>query len=158
MIGQPGSLAIVEGIDITESSFVEINIYQVEYAQTGSKGLIDVSGGSKVLIKSNIIIDGVSQAGTGIRAVDDSSLAAETNVTVEINNCSAAVSAQKCSFISLDTITGSGNVFGMLAYRGGIVSYNNDTLEKMWSNDANSGGLVLTGSNSTALSGATVEL
>ena len=158
IIGQPGENFTIIGIDIVESSFVETNIPRIEYNQTGSKGLFDVTNGSKVLIKSNMVLNGVSQAGNGIRAIDDSSVAAETNVIVEINNCSAAVSAQKCSLVSFDTITGTENMFGMLAYRGSIISYNKDTMTKWWSNDANSGGLVLTGSNSTTLSGATIEL
>jgi hypothetical protein len=105
-----------------------------------------------------MIIDGVSQAGTGIRAIDGSSVAVTSNRTVTINNCASAASASNCSMISFDKITGADNTFGLLAYRGSIVTYNTDTLVKSWSNDANSGGLVLTGKNSTDLSDATLDL
>lgn len=157
-IGQPGNVFIINGIDIVESSFVETNIYQIEYSLTGSKGLFDVSGGSKVLISSDMIIDGLTQSATGMRAVDNSQVAIEVGKTLTINNCAGAINASKCSLVSVDKITGTGNTFGMMAYRGSIVSYNTDTLQKAWSNDAASGGLVLTGSNSTTLSGATIEL
>ena len=158
IIGNPGNVFTIQGIEIINCTCVETNIYQIEYNQTGSKGLFDVSGGSSVLIKSDMIIDGVNQSGTGFRAIDNSSVAVDTNIVITINNCGGAVSAQKCSFVTLDTLTGDNNTFGMMAYQGSIISYKTDTLKKMWSNDANSGGLVLTGSNSTNLSGATIEL
>lgn len=158
VIGKPGEVFTINGIDIVHSSLVETNIYQIESTITGSKGLFDVSGGSKVLINSNMIIDGVNQGATGMRVVDNSNVAVESGKTLTVNNCAGAINALKCSLVSVDKLAGSGNIFGMLAYRGSIVSYNTDTLEKMWSNDANQGGLVLTGQNSSDLSGATIEL
>ena len=158
VIGKPGEVFTINGIDIVHSSLVETNIYQIESTITGSKGLFDVSGGSKVLINSDMIIDGVNQGATGMRVVDNSNVAVESGKTLTVNNCAGAINALKCSLVSVDKLAGSGNIFGMLAYRGSIVSYNTDTLEKMWSNDANQGGLVLTGQNSSDLSGATIEL
>ena len=60
--------------------------------------------------------------------------------------------------MSLSTITGKGNMVGMVANQGAIVSYKTDTVEKMWSNAADTGGLVLTGKNSSDLSDATLDL
>ena len=100
----------------------------------------------------------MAQSATGIRAIDNSHVAVEGGKTLTINNCAGVINATKNSFISVDTLTGSGNTFGMMAYRGSIISYNTDTLEKSWSNDAASGGLVLTGQNSTDLSKATLYL
>ena len=157
-IGQPGNVFTIKGIDIVASSLVETNIYQIEHSTTGSKGLFDVSGGSKVLIASDMIIDGLDQSATGMRVVDNSQVSVESGKTLTINNCAGAINALKCCLVSVDKLAGSGNTFGMLAYRGSIISYNTDTLEKMWSNDANQGGLVLTGKNSSDLSGATIEL
>lgn len=157
-IGQPGNVFTIDGIDIIESSFVETNIYQIEYSITGSKGLFDVSGGSKVLIASDMIIDGINQSATGMRVVDNSSVSVESGRTLTVNNCAGVINALKCSLVSVDKLTGSGNTFGMLAYRGSIISYSEDTLEKAWSNDANQGGLVLTGKNSSDLSDATLDL
>lgn len=157
-IGQPGNVFTIKGIDIVESAFVETNIYQIENSITGSKGLFDVSGGSKVLINSDMIIDGLTQSATGMRVIDNSQVSVESGKTLTINNCAGAINALKCSLVSVDTLTGSGNTFGMLAYRGSIISYGTDTLEKAWSNDANQGGLVLTGKNSTDLSDATLDL
>lgn len=158
VIGHPSGLPIIDGIEISECTYVETNIYQIEYAQTGTAGLFDVSGGSNVVIKSAMTIDGLSAKGTGIRAIDGSTITTEESITVTINNCQAVIHAVKCANVSVGTISGTGNIFGMLAYRGSIISYATDNLEIAWSNDANSGGLVLTGSNSTTLSGATIEL
>lgn len=157
-IGQPGNVFTIKGIEIVESSFVETNIYQIEDSITGSKGLFDVSGGSNVLINSDMTIDGINQSPTGMRAIDDSKVAVESGKILTINNCAGAINALKCCLVSVDKLAGSGNVFGMLAYRGSIISYNEDTLEKAWSNDANQGGLVLTGKNSSDLSDATLDL
>lgn len=158
VIGQPGEVFSINGIDIVESSLVETNIYQIEYNQTGSKGLFDVSNGSNVLISSDMILDGVSQAAAGIRVVNDSKVSVETNRVITVNNCAGAITAQKCSLVSVDTITGSENTVGMTAYLGSIISYKSNTMDTSWGNDASSGGLILTGNNSTSLSGATLEL
>lgn len=157
-IGQPGNVFTIKGIDIVESSFVETNIYQIEDSVTGSKALFDVSGGSSVLVNSDMIIDGLTQSATAMRAIDNSTISIESGRTLTVNNCGAAINAQKCSFVTVDKLTGSDNTFGMMAYMGSIISYNSDTLDKAWSNDANQGGLVLTGQNSSDLSGATIEL
>jgi len=157
-IGQPGNVFTIKGIDIVESSFVETNIYQIEDSTTGSKGLFDVSGGSNVLINSDMIIDGLTQSPTGIRVIDGSNVISESGRTLTINNCAGAINALKCSLVSVSKLTGSGNTFGMMAYLGSIISYGEDTLEKAWSNDANQGGLVLTGKNSSDLSDATLDL
>lgn len=157
-IGQPGNVFTIKGIDIVESSFVETNIYQIEDSITGSKALFDVSCGSNVFINSDMIIDGLTQSATAMRAIDNSVISMEGGRTLTVNNCGAAINAQKCSFVTVDKLTGSDNTFGMMAYMGSIISYNTDTLDKAWGNDANQGGLVLTGKNSTDLSGATIEL
>ena len=157
-IGQPGNVFTIKGIEIIESTFVETNIYQIEASITGSKGLFDVSGGSSVLIASDMIIDGLNQSATGMRVIDNSHVSVESGKTLTVNNCAGAINALKCSFVSVNNLTGSGNTFGMMAYLGSIISYGTDTLEKAWSNDANQGGLVLTGKNSSDLSDATLDL
>jgi hypothetical protein len=158
VIGRYGEVFILEGIEIVNSSFVETNVYQIEFNKTGSSGLFEVANGSRVLINSDMIIDGLAQAATGIRAIDGSSVAVTGNRTITINNCAGAANAVNCSMISFDKIAGDANTFGLMAYRGSIITYNTDTLKKTWSNDANSGGLVLTGKNSTDLSNATLDL
>jgi hypothetical protein len=158
IFGQYGDVFTIDGIEIVNSSFVETNIYQIEANKTGSSGLFEVANGSRVLVNSDMIVNGISQAATGIRAINGSSVSVTDNRIITINNCAGAVNATHCSLISFDKITGSGNMFGMLAYRGSIITYKTDTLGKSWSNDADSGGLVLTGSNSTTLSDATLDL
>lgn len=158
MIGQPGNVFTIRGIDISECTYVETNIYQIEYDLDGSKGLFDVTNGSTVVIKNDMIVDGVSGNSIGIRVVEGSKVAAFETTTLTVNNCVGVANVQKSSSLSLNNLAGTGNVFGLVAYWGGVITYAKDTLEKAWSNDANSGGLVLTGNNSTTLSGATIEL
>lgn len=149
---------IVGGIDIVNSSFVETNIYQIERDTSSSRPLFLAKDGSNVSISSDMILDGIDSGVTGMIAENGSHVVTANNVTLTCNNCAMAVSATWCSFVSLSTITGSENTFGLSASQGAIVSYKTDTLAKAWSNNADSGGLVLTGSNSSNLSGATLDL
>lgn len=158
LIGRPGELGIINGIEIINSSFVETNIYQVERPSGSSRPLFLVKDGSNVSIASDMILDGIDMGVTGMIVENNSHVVTGNNVTITANNCGVTVLAQWCSFVSLSTITGSGNMFGMSASQGGIVSYKTDTTEKNWSNAADSGGLVLTGNNSSDLSGATLDL
>ena len=75
-----------------------------------------------------------------------------------IDNCGGIASANTNSFISFDKIEGSENMVGLQASRGAIVSYKTNTASTLWGNNADSGGLILTGRNSTNLSGATLDL
>lgn len=159
IVGKYGEVfTIVGGIDIVNSSFVETNIYQIEREPGSSRPLFLAKDGSNVSIGSDMILDGIDSGVTGMIVENNSHVVTATNVILTCNNCAAALSAQWCSFVSLNTITGSGNVVGMVANQGAIVSYKTDTVEKMWSNAADTGGLVLTGKNSSDLSGATLDL
>lgn len=158
LIGRPGELGIINGIEIVNSSFVETNIYQIERATGSSRPLFLVKDGSNVSVASDMILDGIDMGVTGMIVENNSHVVTGNNVTLTANNCGVTVLAQWCSFVSLSTITGTGNMFGMSASQGGIVSYKTDTTSKHWSNTADTGGLVLTGNNSSDLSGATIEL
>lgn len=158
VIGRPGEVFTINGITIVNSSFIETNIYQIERDTTVSESPFIVKDGSKVYVGSDMIVDGVNSNYIGIAVENNSHFITKSTAKITCNNCGMAVSAQWCSFVSLNSITGSNNVFGMSATQGSIVSYKTDTLSKMWSNNADSGGLVLTGNNSSDLSGATLDL
>ena len=158
IIGKSGEVFTLRGIDIVNSSFVETNIYQINKADGSSLPLFAAKKGSNVLINNNMLLDGISANVVGVSAENNSHVVVANNTTLTVDNCTATVSATWCSFVSLSTITGSGNVVGMSASQGSIVSYKTDTTEKMWSNLADSGGLVLTGQNSSDLSDATLDL
>jgi hypothetical protein len=159
VISKYGELAIITGgIDIINSSYVETNIYQIERKSDSSRPLFVAQDGSNVFIGSDMILDGINSGITGMVAERDSHVVTGNNITLTCNNCAMAIAATWCSFVSLSEITGAANTFGMSASQGAIVSYKTDTLDKMWSNNADSGGLVLTGNNSSDLSGATLDL
>ena len=159
IIGRYGSVfSITGGIDIINSSYVETNIYQIDRDTSSSKPLFVAKDGSNVTIGSDMILDGTDSGVTGMVVENNSHVVTANNITLTCNNCGMAVSATWCSFVSLNAITGSENMFGMSASQGAIVSYKTDTLDKMWSNNADTGGLVLTGKNSSDLSGATLDL
>ena len=159
IIGKKGeTFTIVGGIDIVNSSFVESNIYQIKRETGSSKTLFLVKDGSNVSFSSDIILDGIDSGITGMIVENNSHVVTSNNVKFTCNNCAMAITAQWCSFVSLSTIAGSNNIFGVSATQGAIISYKTDTLSKSWSNNADSGGLVLNGNNSSDLSGATIEL
>lgn len=159
IVGKYGkNFTIVGGIDIVNSSFVETNIYQIKRDTSSSRPLFLAKDGSNVSVSSNMILDGVDTGVTGMIVENNSHLVTANNITLTCNNCAMAITAQWCSFVSVSKITGSNNIFGMSATQGAIVSYKTDTLSKSWSNNADSGGLVLTGQNSSDLSDATLDL
>lgn len=159
IIGRYGSVfSITGGIDIINSSYVETNIYQIDRDTSSSRPLFVAKDGSSVTIGSDMILDGIDSGITGMVVENNSHVVTANNITLTCNNCGMAIAATWCSFVSLNAITGSENTFGMSASQGSIVSYKTDTLSKMWSNNADSGGLVLTGKNSSDLSDATLDL
>lgn len=159
IIGRYGSVfSITGGIDIINSSYVETNIYQIDRDTSSSRPLFVAKDGSNVTIGSDMILDGIDSGITGMVVENNSHVVTANNITLTCNNCGMAIAATWCSFVSLNAITGSENTFGMSASQGSIVSYKTDTLLKSWSNNADSGGLVLTGKNSSDLSDATLDL
>lgn len=154
----PGSSVIINGIDIINSSVVETNIYKIQRNSNNTGALYSVKDGSNVAIASPMTLDGNDRTVVGLAAERNSSVITGNNITVTANNCVATVSAVWCSFVTLSAITGSNNVLGLSASQGSIISYKTDTTTKDWSNAADSGGLVLTGQNSSDLSDATLDL
>lgn len=159
IFGNPGNVfTIIGGIDIDNCSCVESNIYQIERNTESSRPLFVAKNGSNVFIYSDMVIDGIDAGTTGMIIENNSHVVANNNMKLTANNCGGIASANTNSFISFDIIEGSENIVGVQASRGAIVSYKTNTASTMWGNNATSGGLILTGSNSTNLSGATLDL
>jgi hypothetical protein len=159
IFGNPGNVfTIIGGIDIDNCSCVESNIYQIERNTESSRPLFVAKNGSNVFIYSDMVIDGIDAGTTGMIVENNSHVVANNNMKLTANNCGGIASANTNSFISFDIIEGSENIVGVQASRGAIVSYKTNTASTMWGNNATSGGLILTGSNSTNLSGATLDL
>lgn len=158
VVGRYGDLFTINGIDIINCSFVETNISRIERLSGNSRPLFVAKDGSNVFMDGNMVLDGIDGGVTGAVIEKNSHFVTGNTTRLTCNNCAMAVSAQWCSFVSLNEVTGTGNVFGLSASQGSIVSYKTDTLSKSWSNNADSGGLVLTGNNSSDLSGATLDL
>lgn len=158
VVGKPGEVFIIDGIEINDSSFVETNIYQIDRPTSSSRPLFLVKNGSNVLINSDMMLDGLDMGINGVMVENNSHVVTGPNVVLTVNNCGTTILAQWCSFVSVNKITGAENMFGMSASQGAIISYKTDTTSKNWSNYADSGGLVLTAQNSTDLSDATLDL
>ena len=158
LIGRPGETFTVNGIEITNSSFVETNINRITRNTGNNQPLYVVRNGSNVRVNSSMTMDGADTNVNGVFVENNSHVVGGSNVKVTVNNCAGVIVAQWCSFVSFTEVAGTGNIFGMGASYGGIISYKTDSVSKMWSNLADTGGLVLTGSNSTALSDATLDL
>ena len=158
-VGMQNRNVVIRGIVISGCSFVETNISNITKATGFNGSFYLVDKGSSVLIASAMKIDGANASETGIQATNGSLLYTASGVTLTVSNCyGAAVAADLCSSVSLDKITGDNNIVGLSAIRGSLVSYTTQTMTNMWGNNAASGGLVLTGSNSSSLSGATLDL
>lgn len=158
IFGNKNSLFTIQGIEIDNCSCVEANIYQIEKKSSSSNPLFHVKNGSNVLISSDLILDGINETVAGFMIENNSHVTANTNINLTANNCVGIASASKNSFVSFENIYGSNNVVGLVATRGSIISFKTNTASTMWGNSADSGGLILNGSNSSDLSGATVEL
>jgi hypothetical protein len=159
VLGVSGRNVIVRGIEVIGSSIVEINISNITKTAAFGGPLLFINDGGNVFMGSSMTIEGIGDSVSGVSATNGSTMYAEEGTTLKVSNCyGAAVIADLCSLVSLDTITGNDNVIGVGATRGGIISYKTETMANMWGNNADSGGLVLTGSNSSELSGATLDL
>ena len=157
IVGSYGNVFIIQGIDVDNCSCVESNIYQIERDPNSSKPLFSVKNGSNVLIGSNLILEGTNMGVAGFMVENNSHVTANNNIKVTANNCAGIASTNKNSFASFENIDGSDNMVGLVATRGGIITYKSNTASTMWGNSADTGGLILTGSNSTNLSGATLD-
>ena len=158
IVGSYGNVFTIQGIEVDNCSNVESNIYQIERNPGSSLPLFTAKNGSNVLINSDIIFDGIDMGVAGFVVENNSHVTANNNINITANNCAGIATASKNSFVSFENIAGSDNMVGLVATRGGIISFKTNTASVMWGNSADSGGLVLTGSNSTTLSGATLDL
>ena len=157
IVGSYGNVFIIQGIDVDNCSCVESNIYQIERNPDSSLPLFSVKNGSNVLISSDLILDGINMGVAGFMVENNSHVTANNNINLTANNCAGIASTNKNSFASFENIKGSDNMVGLVATRGGIITYKSNTASTMWGNSADTGGLILTGSNSTNLSGATLD-
>lgn len=158
IVGSYGNVFTIQGIEVDNCSNVESNIYQIERNPGSSLPLFTIKNGSNVLINRDIIFDGIDMGVAGFVVENNSHVTANNNIKITANNCAGIATANKNSFASFENIEGSGNMVGLVATRGGIISFKTNTASVMWGNSADSGGMVLTGSNSTTLSGATLDL
>lgn len=158
VLGTVGTSITVRGIDIYNSSLVELNILNITRTSIYAGTPLYVSG-SNVLIDSGMFINAAEGEVTGVHATNGSRLYCVSGFTLSVSNCTgAAIVADRCSLISVDNLTGENNILGLAATRGGIISYRQNTMTNMWGNNADTGGLILTGKNSSDLSGATLDL
>ena len=158
VLGVSGRSTTIRGLAIVDCSFIETNIRNIILLNDFTQQPLLADGGSNVVIGSHLSINGNNVSVSGITATNGSRVSAITGTTVGISFCyGAAAMADMCSMISFDTISGTDNVVGVSAVRGGIVTYNKNSMTNMWGNNAASGGLVLTGNNSSELSGATLD-
>ena len=157
-VGVSGRSTTIRGVRIVNSSLVEMNIRNIILMNEFKQSPFVAEGGSNVVIGSHLSINGNNNSINGITAIDGSTVTANASTTVGVSFCyGAAATADKCSRISFDTLSGTDNVVGVTAVRGSIISYRTQSMTNMWGNSADSGGLVLTGSNSSELSGATLD-
>lgn len=149
VIGQSGRSVIVRGISVSNSNHVSFNISNVTWASGFSGTIFSISHGSSVALTSGMTIRcaGSTEVGLGV-TYGSELISADTTVTV-LNCARSAIRVTLGSRAAFYSITGSENTdLGLVAEKGGILSYSSTNLTSTGGDVARSGGRILYGSGS----------
>lgn len=150
VIGIPGRSITLRGIEIIESSHVTTNISNITYATGFTGPLFKVDKGSTVLVGSNMTVNGAKSSLIGVSASNGSNLNVYAGTTLSVSDCyNAAVVSESGSVVVVDTVVGTNNSIGLVATRGGLLSYNNHTLEGGFGDVVSAGAIMVTGNDAT---------
>lgn len=149
VIGQSGRSVVVRGISVSNSNHVSFNISNVTWAAGFSGTIFSISHGSSVALTSGMTIRCAGSAEVGLGVTYGSELiSADTTVTV-LNCARSAIRVTMGSRAAFYSITGSENTdLGLVAEKGGILSYSSTNLSSTQGDVARSGGRILFGSGS----------
>lgn len=147
----------IQGIEIDNCSFVELNVSRITAAEDASQNLLKVLNGSNVYINQSVKIDGGSRSVSGISATYNSTISSINGITVTTDNCGGnGIVATNGSTIALYNIAGDNNFSGLYASMGGVISYEAGEVLAFLGNGSSNGGRIWTGEG-TVLSVASVE-
>lgn len=157
IIGQYTSTLTVRGLEIKNSSVVEVNIRNFIKTAAFNGALLEASDGSVVVVTKGTVIDGGSSSQMGIRCDNGSTLVVGSSNEIEVKNCgNAAVSANRGSTVALERVTGSNNLFGLHAQYGSTIRWKSGTIGSNFGDSATEGSQLISGNGTSTLVNATV--
>lgn len=147
VLGVSGRTATVRGLNIQESSVVDIKITNVTWATGFSGALLYVAYGSTVVQGGPVTISGGGSSETGLGVIYGSTYSVNGSNTTVSGCGGTAIKATVGSRISLYNAVGSNNTSdGLVAEGGGMLTYNTSSLTSTKGNIARTGGRILAGS------------
>lgn len=149
IVGQPDRSVVVRGVNVINSNHVTFNISNVTWVSGFSGTIFYVGYNSSVSLGYGMTVRCSGSEEVGVGVTYGSRLNANNTVLTVLNCARTAVLATYGSIVALTTITGSSNTaLGLLAERGGILSYTTATISSTEGNASRTGGRILTGSGS----------
>lgn len=147
IVGKSGRNVVVRGIVVTGSSHVTVNISNITWAAGFSGTLFLVTHNSAVALGSNLNVQCSGSGEVGIDVTYGSELFSVDTV-VTVSNCAKnAIRTTYGSKATFYSIAGSGNAdLGLLAEKGGILSYESMSLSSSKGDIARTGGRIRDGS------------
>lgn len=149
VIGEVGRSVVIRGISVNNSSHVTFNISNVTWAAGFSGTIFIITNNSAVSLASGMTVRCAGSTEVGVGVTNGSMLVSEGTVLTVLNCARSAIRVTLGSTAALYSITGSSNTdLGLVAERGGILSYSTTTLSSTGGNVARTGGRILSGSGS----------
>lgn len=149
IVGESGRTVTVRGINVNSSSHVTFNISNVTWAAGFSGTIFTITNNSAVSLASGMTVRCAGSTEVGVGVTNGSMLVSEGTVLTVLNCARSAIRVTLGSTAALYTITGSSNTdLGLVAERGGILSYSTTNLTSTGGDVARTGGRILYGSGS----------
>lgn len=156
IVGESGRTVTVRGITVNSSSHVTFNISNVTWAAGFSGTIFLVTNNSAVSLGSGMTVRCAGSTEVGVGVTNGSTLISDGTVITVLNCARSAIRVTLGSIASFYSITGSSNTdLGLVAERGGILSYSTTNLTSTGGDVARTGGRILSGSG-TEMSPASV--
>ena len=144
VIGVLGRICTISGLEVDSCSFVEVNLYEIKHGTVSpNTALLNVTGGSVVSVPRDIMIDGGYNNISGVQASLGSTVCFGYGFELSVAYCNtAAVVSTSGSRISLSTVTGGYNSFGLTATMGGTITHGLNTLDSSFGDNEQDGGRI----------------
>lgn len=149
VIGEVGRTIVIRGISVSNSNHVTFNISNVTWAAGFSGTIFSISYNSAVALGSGMTIRCAGSTEVGLGVTYGSELVS-VDTTLTVLNCArSAVRVTFGSRAAFSTLTGSSNTdLGLVAEKGGIISYTTTNLSSTQGDVARTGGRILSGGGS----------
>lgn len=149
IVGESGRTVVIRGLNVNSSSHVTINISNVTWATGFSGTIFTVTNDSAVSLASGMTVRCAGSTEVGVGVTNGSILVSEGTTLTVLNCARSAIRVTMGSTAALYNITGSSNTdLGLVAERGGLLSYSSTNLSSTGGDVARTGGRILQGTGS----------